>query len=50
MEGALWGGLGHGSLSIPCVLEELVNCRHSTLFILCQTKDSVSICSWVYVT
>ena len=50
MEGALWGDLGHGSLSIPCVLEELVNCWHSTLFILCQTEDSVSICSWVYVT
>ena len=42
--GALRGGLGHGSLSIPCVLEELVNRWHSTLFILCQAEDSVSIC------
>jgi len=41
--GALWGGLGHGSLSIPRVLEELVNCQHSIFFILCQTEDSVRV-------
>lgn len=40
---ALWRGLGHGSLSIPCVLEELVNRWHSTLFILCQAEGNVSI-------
>lgn len=36
--GALLTGLGHGSLGIPCVLEELVNGCDSILFVLFQAK------------